>query len=385
MQKPTLLLCTMLWVLGYSSQMNSQIRECGRLDWSKVVYNYYAGHRSRNPRDAAIVGILSDGEKTTMLAYKAGENREYYYAPVNFGTNDTGKMWKAVDDDVPSRVPATPYGYFQAPSDSHVIYRLIPEIQLYIRSDDAGQSWIMPHGHIEGEPPEQVAEKVAGSPGFHVEIHIVGIHPTQPLTIYAGIRVVAWGDDLKEHELKGVYKSLDGGENWQMFSDRLLPFSRGWTGTSPLGVHPKDPAILFGQGIGGILKSVDGGKTWLPVGQISLLEARPLYRREQESKTMSLGAPSTQEVYEFLFDPHTISTLYMLTNRGIFKTIDEGATWRLLDVGFDEIDAINSVAINPSSSNQIFVGSRYGIFASDDAGCHFRRIPSPGEQTKRLQ
>jgi photosystem II stability/assembly factor-like uncharacterized protein len=214
---------------------------------------------------------------------------------------------------------------------------------------------------------------------------MVGVHPLEPKTLYAGISIVPWPDsagELKTRRLEGVYRSTDGGEHWQKFTEEIQAFGLNWTQALAFGVSPAEPNIFFGVGHHGVEKSKDGGKTWQAVGQADLLNSRPLYSGEVLSKRKMLGAPVTAEVYDFLFYPRAKQVLYMLTNRGVFKTTDLGKSWRLLDLGFDEIDAITTVGLNPIHTNQIFVGSRYGLFLSNDSGCHFQRITSPGEQTQ---
>jgi photosystem II stability/assembly factor-like uncharacterized protein len=240
----------------------------------------------------------------------------------------------------------------------------------------------LPQYVIGGKSRDQFAAQVGGRDGFRLDVSIVAVDPTQPRTLYAALRVVSWFDSdlhLKSHNVDGVYQSVDGGEHWRKFTSEILPFNLSWAGVSALGISPGNPNLMIGSGRHGIEKTVDGGKTWVPVGQVDLLEARPVYRQEHGGRTQMLGAPVVQDLYEFLFDQHAAGTVYMLSNRGIYKTIDSGTSWRLLDLGFDEIDAINSMALNPHKTDQIIVGSRYGIFISNDGGCHFKRISSPTE------
>ncbi len=371
----------LLMVAGVSEAQN----QCGRMDWSAVQYEYYPGHRGESPRAASIQSVAENEGRLTIVARKSGvPQANYYSVPEYFETRDEGKVWQALPGDIPSGVPAAPYIYFQAPSDPTVIYKLISDLGLYLRSVDGGHRWRLPKYEIDGKSPDQVAEQLGGATGFHLEVLIVAVHPTDPNTLYAGMRATPWpgsGDDLTDHSLLGLFRSTDGGDHWAKFTDEIQAFRPNWTGTSVLGINPTNPDVVFGVGRHGIEKSTDAGRTWLPVGEEHSLEARPLYRAELKSKTKILGAPVALEAYEFLFDPKDTQTVYLLSNRGIFKTVDQGKSWRLLDLGFDEVDAITTVALNPGQSNQLFVGSRYGLFASHDGGCHFRRFPSPGENS----
>jgi len=370
-----------LWTVVGTSAAHAQ---CGRSNWSKVLYDYYPGHRSLDPKAAAIVHVSEERGHLALVVYKSGQQKKtFYYTPEYFETQNNGKSWQALIGGQPQRLPTVPYSYLQSPSNAQISYKMLPDLGLYLRSEDGGRTWIVPQYEIEGKASGQFAEEIGGGRGFHLEIRIVGVHPSEPKTLYAGALVAPWpdsADEFRARKLEGIYRSVDGGEHWRKFTEEIHAFGLNWTQTLAFGISPVNSEILFGVGRQGIEKSEDGGKTWLPVGQAHTLDSRPVYRAETFSKRKMLGAPVTQEVYEFLFDPQANQTLYMLTNRGVFKTTDLGKTWRLLDLGFDEIDAITTVGLNPIHTNQIVVGSRYGLYLSDDGGCHFQRIPSPGER-----
>jgi len=368
-----------LWVFVGVSAIEGQ---CGRPDWSNVLYEYYPGHE-RDARAATIIKVSEDNEQLMLVVYKSAfRNKNFYYTPEYFQTKDNGKSWQTLIGDQPQTLQAVPYIYFQSPSDPKTSYKLLSDLGLYLRSEDSGRTWALPQYSVDGKTPMQIADETGGR-GYHLEARIVGVHPKDAKTLFAGMRVAPWSDsssDLRTKQLSGLYKSVDGGEHWVRLTDEIHAFGLNWTQTSAVGVSPGNPDIIFAVGQHGIEKSENGGKTWALVGQAGLLNSRPLYRAEVNSKTKMLGAPVSQEVYEFLFDPNTLQTVYMLTNRGIYKTIDGGNSWRLLALGFDEIDAITTVALNPTNPDQIFVGSKYGIFFSKDGGCHFDRIPSPDGQ-----
>src|SRR5580765_4305855 len=348
-----------LWTVVGTSAAYAQ---CGRPNWNNVLYDYYPGHRLPDPKAAAIVQVSEQKGLLALVVYKSGEQKKtFYYTPEYFETYNNGKSWKRLIGDQPQRLPAVPYIYLQSPSNSQVLYKLIPDLGLYLRSEDGGRTWIMPQYEFEGKAAGQFAQEIGGGRGFHLEIRIVGVHPSEPKTLYAGALVAPWpdsGDELKARKLEGIYRSVDGGEHWNKFTEEIYAFGLNWTQSLAFGISPVNSEILFGIGHQGIEKSQDGGKTWLPVGQAHILDSRPIYRAETFSKRKMLGAPVTQEVYEFLFDPQANQTLYMLTNRGVFKTTDLGKTWLLLDLGFDEIDAITTVGLNPIHTNQIVVKSK---------------------------
>ena len=103
------------------------------------------------------------------------------------------------------------------------------------------------------------------------ESHHIGdikLHPTDPNTAW----VAVLGHLYSTNEERGVYKTTDGGANWQ----RTL-FVNNQTGCVDLAMHPNDPTTLYAAmwqrsreawkfeesgPASGIYKSVDGGNTW---------------------------------------------------------------------------------------------------------------------------
>lgn len=133
----------------------------------------------------------------------------------------------------------------------------------------------------------------------------------------------------------GIYKSLDGGKNWQHLGlDATYTIAR-------IVVHPANPDIVYVAASGhewtdnpdrGVYKTTDGGKTWNKV----------LYIDERT------GA------IDLVMDPATPDTLYAATwqrirrkwndprnepgygNSGIHKSTDGGKTWKPINKGLPE-------------------------------------------------
>ncbi len=116
------------------------------------------------------------------------------------------------------------------------------------------------------------------------QIGAVRVHPTDENVVYVGTLGRLWG----ENEERGLYKTTDGGENWE----RVL-FIDDKTGVIDMRLDPRDPETLivatyerkrdgfdtndpakkWGEG-SGLWKSTDGGKSWkelrdgLPSGKL---------------------------------------------------------------------------------------------------------------------
>ncbi len=105
------------------------------------------------------------------------------------------------------------------------------------------------------------------------QIHRVIVHPDNPDVVVAGVTGASWGDS--EH--RGIYKTTDGGKNWEQ-----VLYINDRTGCADLVVDPSNPNRMLaamwehrrwpsyfksgGEG-SGLYLTVDGGDTWKPVTQ----------------------------------------------------------------------------------------------------------------------
>lgn len=109
-----------------------------------------------------------------------------------------------------------------------------------------------------------------------------------------------------------VFRSTDAGAHWS----RVNGGFPGYTPVVDLDVDPRDPAAVyvsscavlveFSMKIGGLFKTVDGGRTW----------------------TRLEGGLTECEVTELAIDPWAPSRLFAATEAGLFQSDDGGATWR---------------------------------------------------------
>src|SRR5690606_5930683 len=175
-------------------------------------------------------------------------------------TDDGGTTWRNVSD-----------GYFKwasvgalavAPSDSNVIYAGMGETTIrgnvsrgdgVYKSTDGGRTW-----RRMGLTDSQ-------------NIGSIVVHPEDPDTLYVAAFGHVWGPSAQ----RGLYRSSDGGETWELtlhVSERA--------GALDIAMDPTNPRILFvstweawrtpyslnsgGPG-SGIYRSTDGGATWEPL------------------------------------------------------------------------------------------------------------------------
>ena len=119
----------------------------------------------------------------------------------------------------------------------------------------------------------------------------------------------------------GVWKTIDGGSNWKNISDKYFGSTIG-----AVSVAPSDENILYvgegentmrgnvSEGLGGMWRSEDGGRTWKNIG---LKEGRHIIRiiiHPRDPNTVWAA------VMGHLFGPNE--------ERGVYKTTDGGKTWK---------------------------------------------------------
>ncbi|MGV6860346.1 MAG: VPS10 domain-containing protein [Putridiphycobacter sp.] len=175
--------------------------------------------------------------------------------------------------------------------------------------------------------------------------NILTQHPSDPNTIYAG---AANG---------GIFKTTDGGTNWQPIFDDLsylaigdITFDPNNTNTLYVGTGDKN----FGghSHIGnGVYKSTDGGTTW-----------------------NNSGLTETGIVTEVIVDPSNSNTVYAATlgntfaksnDRGVYKSTDGGATWNNI-LFISDSSGVIDMMMDPSDPNVLYASgyNRLNTFQS---------------------
>ena len=299
------------------------------------------------------------GGRVTAVAGTVHEPGTFYMGATGGGvwkTTDFGTSWTNISD-----------GFFESPSigdisvastDPNVIYvgtgsdglrsNVIAGKGMY-KSVDSGKTWM------------DIGLKETG------HIGAVEIHPDNYNIVY----VAAIGDAFQPNEQRGVFKTTNGGMTWEKvlyvsdetgFADvEMLPgnpeivFATAWK------AERKPWTILSGGSNeeGGLFKSVDGGENWnkitngLPSGLIgkidlavckndskvvyALVEAPGeeggLYRSDDQGHSFKLvsnyGGIRTRPFYytNVDVDPINPDIVYIMAT-GYFKSVDGGKNWQ---------------------------------------------------------
>lgn len=184
----------------------------------------------------------------------------------------------------------------------------------------------------------------------------------------------------------GVWKSADAGKTWLPVSDGF--FRAGSVGS--IAVAPSDPNVIYvGMGEGcirgnvshgdGVWKSADAGRTWKHAG-LPLSRHIPRIRVHPRNPAIAWAA-----VLGAIFNPSA--------DRGVYKTTDGGQTWRKVLYRNDRAGAVD-LALDPSNPDVLYAalwdvrrtpwslesgGPGSGLFRSSDGGETWTEITrSPG-------
>nr|MDA3822844.1 hypothetical protein [Bacteroidales bacterium] len=230
------------------------------------------------------------------------------------------------------------------------------------------------------------------------------VDPRNSNIVFVAAEGSAWGPNGD----RGLYKTIDGGENW----NKILEISDE-TGVNNVVIDPVNPDLMYATSeqrrrhvytkIGGgpesaFYRSTDGGETWIksvkglpsvdlggmgidvsPVDHNVLyliVEAAEdnggFYRSTDRGVSwskMSDHSSSGQYYNEIYCDPLNVDKVYSMETYSAV-TVDGGKTWE--NVGNDNrhVDD-HALWIDPKDTNHFLIGSDGGIYESFDAGKTF--------------
>ncbi|MEN0004151.1 MAG: hypothetical protein AAF798_08410, partial [Bacteroidota bacterium] len=304
------------------------------------------------------------GGRVTAVAGTHHEPGTFYQGATGAGvwkTTDYGTTWENVSD-----------GFFKTPSigaidvadsDPNVVYvgtgsdglrsNVITGKGVY-KSIDGGRNWLFVG-----------LEKVG-------QIGALIVHPTNHNIVY----VAAIGQAFSANEERGVFKTIDGGKNWEKvlyLNDKI--------GFSDVEFLPHNPDILFATAWkaerkpwtiisggtneeGGIYKSIDGGKSWdkitagLPTGLIGKID-------------VALCPADSRIAYAIVEAPGD--------EGGLYKSVDQGESFKHIS-NFKGIRTrpfyYTNIRVDPTNPDVIYsLATAY--YKSTDGGENWTRMWSP--------
>ena len=270
------------------------------------------------------VGPFRGGRVTAVEGVPA-EPRTFYMGATGGGlwkTADAGVSWKNISDK-----------WFNTGSVGAIAVSLSDRNVIYVgMGEHCVRDVTVSHG--DGVYQSTDAGATWRNVGLAATRHIskVLVHPAKPDIVYVGAQGTPWGpsDD------RGVYRSVDGGQNW----DRVLHVNE-YTGVNDLAMDPHNPRILYA----------------------AMWEHR---RKPWHGYQMTSGGPGS----------------------ALYKSTDSGDTWQQLKEGFPEPAGKFGIAVSPADSNRVYAlveaePDKGGVYVSDDAGASWRQVNKDHVVTER--
>jgi photosystem II stability/assembly factor-like uncharacterized protein len=250
------------------------------------------------------LAVKPDDENTVLAGFSGGGI---------FKSTNGGVHWRPVFDDHLELCigdltfdPSNPSVVYAGTGDPNVPAIVFNGDGVY-KSTDAGETW-----HYLGLSEQGIISKVV-------------VHPAAPNILL----VAAMGNPYIRDNQRGIYKSTDGGTNWQQ-----VLFVSNQAGASDLVQSPTNPNVLYASfwdrirsNVESIVygpnakvyKSVDGGDTWtlmgggLPTGVMG-------------RTGLAISQQNPDKAYALFVDS-------LSTPGGLYKTVDGGTSWTPVNIG----------------------------------------------------
>ncbi len=225
------------------------------------------------------------------------------------------------------------------------------------------------------------------SDGFFktASVGAVAVAESDPNVLYVGMGEHAPRGVMTSYG-NGVYKSTDAGKTWTnvgLDKTRHIAMIR---------IHPDNPDVVYVAAQGalhgasperGVYKSVDGGKNWQKV----------LYVDENSGAAdLSMDMTNPRILYAALWD-HRRLPWQMVSGgpgSGLYKSTDAGTSWQKIEKGLPKEMGKMGISVSRANPERVFAviesdtqKEKGGVFRSDDAGKNWKRVSKDHRTVQR--
>ncbi len=204
-------------------------------------------------------------------------------------------------------------------------------------------------------------------------IGALALAPSDPSVIYVGTGEADMRSDIAQGT--GVFRSSDAGRTWQ---------SIGLGDSQQIGrilVDPKNPNEVLVAALGhpyganemrGVFRSTDGGAHW----------QRTLFKNVDTGAIDLAATPGHERLFASLWQtrrpPWNVYPPSSGPGGGLYVSTDRGVTWQaILGHGLPEHPGRIGIAVAPSQPQRVFAlvdAAQGGLFRSDDGGENWHRV-----------
>jgi len=227
------------------------------------------------------------------------------------------------------------------PNNPDIIYVGAPAGGLW-KTTDGGQTWT----------PLTDNMPFAG-------VSAIAIDPQNSDVIYIG----TGDDDALNTPSMGIFKSTDGGITWQASGNSANTVMNY---VADIIVNPANPNIIIAATSDGVIRTIDGGTTWVNVLSFSSRSIR-----------MHPGNPNI---------------VYAITHTRFWRSTDGGATWTQITNGLPSEYSVDRMVmdVTPAAPGNVYVyannGTDFiGFYVSHDSGQSFSRTAENDDLTESQQ
>jgi len=264
-----------------------------------------------------------------------------------YKTTDKGEYWDKVSYTISAKVLAANEDYIFAGTEAQGVYL----------SPDLGKTW---NKAINGMPDFSTvnALTVIGSNVF-AGTELDGIYfsynngsswtkVNNGLSSYKITTLKSYHTELFAGTYAGLFYSTDNGSSWQNISGSI-------SNEQPITcLIAKDNKIFAGTDQGRVLTSTDNGNEWLSLSNTGLL------KEEQGRIVSAVGKINSLE--------YNTNSVYAGTDKGIFRSFDDGNTWKPISDGIKNI-ATFSLGTYLST---LYAGTAMGLYETIDDGRNWK-------------
>ena len=323
------------------------------------------------------------GRATDIAVADTAAGRRIYVAYATSGlwkTDDNGATWQSLFDHMPTPslgdiavAPSNPQVLYVGTGEANIFRASMAGVGVY-KTTDGGRTFT----HV-GLTDTQTIGRIL-------------VHPTNPDVVF----VAASGHEWTDNEMRGVFKTTDGGKSWTK-----VFFRSARTGAWDMVMDPTNPDVIYvsmwqrirrkwsdprvepGYNEGGIWKTTDGGKTWneantgLPAAQfrgrigIDIARSNPkvLYAFVDNYEP---GRPAKEGERDAYTRPIFEARIKAAE---VYRSDDAGGTWRKVSPSNDYMSdhsgtygwVFGQILVDPTNENRVFtMGLRLNV--STDGG-----------------